>query len=55
MCGLSVQIVARDGYCLFRSLSLLLEDDEQKVVLYLRARSFNHQLHLLVKVRVKEV
>jgi hypothetical protein len=63
--GLSVQTVARDGNCLFQILSILLEDEGQynklrrklynKFILYLRAKSSNLQLQLLVKLRVKEV
>jgi hypothetical protein len=52
--GLSVQTVAVGGKCLFRSLSILLEDEGQysklrqkrykNFVLCLRAKSFNHHL-----------
>jgi hypothetical protein len=59
---LSVQTVARGVNCLFRSLKILLDDEGQyndkkldsKFVLYLRAKSFNLQIQLLVKLRVKE-
>jgi hypothetical protein len=41
MGGLSVQTITRDGYNTF--------------MLYLMARLFNHQLQLVIKLRVKDV
>jgi hypothetical protein len=60
-----VQAVGRDGNCLFQSISLLLDGEDQynilrqKAVQYVyvvsKAKSFNHQQELLMKLRVKEV
>lgn len=63
---LSVQAVPSNGNCLFRSLSVCTSRrtvstiDEgrrlnSKFALYLRAKSFNRQLQLLMKLREKEV
>jgi hypothetical protein len=48
---LSVQAVSIDGNCLFQSLS----NGTNEFMLYLRAKSFNHQLQQLVRLIVKEV
>jgi hypothetical protein len=61
-----VQTVTRDGSSLLWSLSTLLKNKDRynrleqqsqlnKFMLYLMARSFNQQLQLLDKLRVKEV
>jgi hypothetical protein len=63
---LSVQAVPSNGNCLFRSLSACTSRRtvstinegrrlNNKFALYLRAKSFNRQPQLLVKLREKEV
>jgi hypothetical protein len=58
-CLLFISPNCRQWRKLFPSLSILLEDHDQnrhsKFMLYLRARSFSHQLHLLLEFRVKDV